>query len=126
MDRLLLDSDVLIDYLRGQADAVAYLEARTEALLISVISVAELFAGVRDGRERTALETFSTRANHLCSRSIWASAARARKPDRLRCWARACSSIRRTRLSGREIFRRTGLLDNRDTSTSTSIQTPSV
>lgn len=58
MDRLLLDSDVLIDYLRGQADAVAYLEARTEALLISVISVAELFAGVRDGRERTVLETF--------------------------------------------------------------------
>lgn len=58
MDRLLLDSDVLIDYLRGQADAVAYLEARTEPLLISAISVAELFAGVRDGRERTALETF--------------------------------------------------------------------
>jgi predicted nucleic acid-binding protein len=57
-DRLLFDSDILIDYLRGQTQAVAYLEERTETLLVSTITVAELFAGVREGKERTALSTF--------------------------------------------------------------------
>lgn len=56
--RLLIDTDVLIDYLRGQAEAVDYLEAATESLLTSSITVAELFAGVREGKERVALSTF--------------------------------------------------------------------
>jgi predicted nucleic acid-binding protein len=56
--RLLIDTDVLIDYLRGQAHAVAYLEGRAETLLVSAITVAELFAGVREGKERTALSAF--------------------------------------------------------------------
>ena len=55
---LLLDTDVLIDYLREQADAVKYLENLTEALLISSVSVAELYAGVRDGTERESLKIF--------------------------------------------------------------------
>jgi predicted nucleic acid-binding protein len=54
----LIDTDVLIDYLRGQADAVSYLESLTEQLVISAITVAELFAGVREGTERQALEAF--------------------------------------------------------------------
>lgn len=57
-ERLLLDTDVLIDYLRGQAEAVAYLERLTTALLISALTVAELYAGVRDGEERTRLDAF--------------------------------------------------------------------
>jgi predicted nucleic acid-binding protein len=56
--RLLIDTDVLIDYLRGQAQAVAYLEGRAETLLVSAITVAELFAGVREGKERTSLSAF--------------------------------------------------------------------
>jgi predicted nucleic acid-binding protein len=55
---LLLDTDVLVDYLRGRTEAATYLEARTEPLLISTITVAELFAGVRDGAERLLLEDF--------------------------------------------------------------------
>jgi len=55
---LLIDTDVIIDYLRNQADAVAYVESLTNPLLISVITVAELYSGVREGRERSALETF--------------------------------------------------------------------
>ena len=39
-DRLLIDTDVLIDYLRDRAEAVSYLESLTESLLISVITVA--------------------------------------------------------------------------------------
>mgnify|MGYP003382237526 CR=1 FL=1 len=56
--RLLIDTDILVDYLRGNPAAVAFIESRPEDLLASVISVAELFAGVREGRERAALESF--------------------------------------------------------------------
>jgi predicted nucleic acid-binding protein len=57
-DRLLIDTDVLIDYLRDRAEAVSYLESLTEPLLISAITVAELYAGVRDGAERMRLNEF--------------------------------------------------------------------
>ncbi len=57
-ERLLIDSDVLIDYLRGKAEAVSYLEGLTESLLVSVITVAELYAGVREGAERIKLDGF--------------------------------------------------------------------
>jgi predicted nucleic acid-binding protein len=56
--RLLLDTDVLVDYLRGREEAGAYLEARTETLLISAITVAELYAGVREGEESRRLAQF--------------------------------------------------------------------
>jgi predicted nucleic acid-binding protein len=54
---LLIDTDVIIDYLRDRPEAVSYLENLTETLLISVVTVAELYAGVRDGTERAALES---------------------------------------------------------------------
>jgi hypothetical protein len=54
--RLLIDTDVLIDYLRGREEAISYLEGLTESLLISAMTVAELHAGVREGAERIALE----------------------------------------------------------------------
>lgn len=58
--RLLIYTDVLIDYLRAQAEAVSYLEGLTDTdmLLISAMTVAELYAGVRDGSERAALDSF--------------------------------------------------------------------
>jgi len=55
---LIFDTDVLIDYLRGLPVAVRFLESRTEPLCISVISIAELFAGVRDEREKQAMKGF--------------------------------------------------------------------
>lgn len=57
-DRLLIDTDVLIDYLRGRAEAVSYLESLNAPLLISAVTVAELYAGVREGAERVALAEF--------------------------------------------------------------------
>lgn len=53
--KLLIDTDVLIDYLRGQPQAFDFLESRTEVLLISTMTIAELYAGVRDGKEMEAL-----------------------------------------------------------------------
>jgi predicted nucleic acid-binding protein len=57
-DRLLFDTDVLVDYLRGREESASLLEARTETLLVSAVTVAELFVGVRKSRERTALNAF--------------------------------------------------------------------
>jgi predicted nucleic acid-binding protein len=48
----------LIDYLRDRTEAVAYLENLTSSRLISAITVAELYAGVREGAERVALDQF--------------------------------------------------------------------
>jgi hypothetical protein len=39
-DLLLIDTDILIDYLRGRPEAVTYLEGLSEVLLISAITVA--------------------------------------------------------------------------------------
>ena len=55
---LLLDTDVLIDYLRGRAEAITYIESLTEPLLVSTITIAELYSGVREGDERVALQAF--------------------------------------------------------------------
>ncbi len=55
---LLLDTDVLIDYLRDRTEAVDYLESLTPSLLVSAVTVAELYAGVRDGDERNVLDEF--------------------------------------------------------------------
>jgi predicted nucleic acid-binding protein len=59
-ERLLIDTDVIIDYLRGRPEAVEYLEGCQEAMVVSAITVAELFAGVREGKERVALSAFLT------------------------------------------------------------------
>ncbi len=56
--RLVIDTDVLIDYLRGQEQAIGFLEGCERAMAISVISIAELYAGVRDGAERQQLDGF--------------------------------------------------------------------
>ena len=49
---LVVDTDVLIDYLRDQPQAVAFLEGTEQPLAASVITVAELYPGMRDGEER--------------------------------------------------------------------------
>lgn len=56
---LVIDTDVLIDYLRDQPQAVAFLEGAEQPLAASVITVAELYVGVRDGEERKRLDAFA-------------------------------------------------------------------
>ena len=55
--KLLMDTDVLVDYLRGHPAAVEYMESRQEELTTSAIVVAELYAVVREGKERAALHS---------------------------------------------------------------------
>src|SRR5438105_14590954 len=56
--QLLIDTDVLVDYLHERKEAVLYLENLKEEILISSVTIAELYAGVREGKERLKLEAF--------------------------------------------------------------------
>ena len=58
--KYLVDTNILIDYLRGLDGAVNFLENIEEPLYISSLTVAELYAGVREGKERKILNTFIT------------------------------------------------------------------
>jgi len=49
--RILVDTDVLVEYLRGHPRAGDYLEALDAELQVSVITVAELFTGAREDEE---------------------------------------------------------------------------
>ena len=57
---LVIDTDVLIDYLHDQPQAVTWLEARAELnLAVSAVTLAELYVGVREGEERQRLDAFA-------------------------------------------------------------------
>ena len=51
----LVDTDVWIDFLRGVPEAVDFVEQLPDVVSISAVSVAELYAGVREGKDREVL-----------------------------------------------------------------------
>jgi len=55
-----IDTDIIIDYLRGLSEAVHFLEKtlKESVCYLSAITVAELYVGVRDGKERQLLGNF--------------------------------------------------------------------
>ena len=58
--RILVDTDVLIDFLRGNEHAVAFVRKHADWIMLSPIVVAELFAGARNDAERATLDDFVT------------------------------------------------------------------
>lgn len=56
---ILVDTDVLVDFLRGYGKAVAYLKSHSHEIALSSIVVAELFAGVRDDEQERLNEFLS-------------------------------------------------------------------
>ena len=48
---ILLDTDVLIDFLRGYDKAVSFVNVNLDRIILSSIVVAELYAGVRNGND---------------------------------------------------------------------------
>ncbi|GMR09986.1 MAG: type II toxin-antitoxin system VapC family toxin [Anaerolineae bacterium] len=56
--RYLIDTDVLVEYLRGSDRAAEFLEQLEGELLISAITLAELFSGARGSDELDALDQF--------------------------------------------------------------------
>ena len=65
MQALLLDTDFLIDFLRGHRQAVAFLEEETRPLAVSALTIAELHAGVRDGEEIEQLRELLSIFSHI-------------------------------------------------------------
>ena len=55
-DRLLFDTTILVDHLRGNKDARSFIKSTQDAKCISVITRAELFAGVFDADEQAKVE----------------------------------------------------------------------
>jgi predicted nucleic acid-binding protein len=56
--RWLVDSDVLVDFLRGRAEAVAWVKEHQAELAVSPITVAELYVGARSPSEEERLTAF--------------------------------------------------------------------
>jgi len=57
-NRFLLDTDVIIEYLRGRDEAIRYVESLEGGFYVSAITVAELYSGVKGTDEESALERF--------------------------------------------------------------------
>ena len=54
----LVDTDVLVDFLRGHSKAVAFVNAYSQRIILSSIVVAELYAGVKGDAELRVLDNF--------------------------------------------------------------------
>ena len=57
--QVLVDTDVLIDFLRGYGPAVSFVNSHSDRIILPAIVVAELYAGARgakDGEEQAMLE----------------------------------------------------------------------
>lgn len=55
---ILLDTDVLVDFLRGHPKAVVFVNAHSDRIILSSIVIAELYAGVKRDNEQAALDNF--------------------------------------------------------------------
>ena len=53
-----LDTDIAIGYLRGERAALAFVQKHEQEISLSAVTVAELFAGVREGDETLKLDEF--------------------------------------------------------------------
>ena len=53
----LVDTDVLVDFLRGYSKAVAFINRHSARIVLSSIVVAELYAGVKGDAEESALDS---------------------------------------------------------------------
>lgn len=57
MESLILDTDVIIDYLRGHNLAKRYFLHLEDPCFISVVTLAELYSGVKNPQQEQALES---------------------------------------------------------------------
>jgi len=55
---ILVDTDVLIDFLRGNDKAITFIDKFSSHIILSPIVVAELYAGVKGANELSVLDNF--------------------------------------------------------------------
>lgn len=58
MNPVLVDTDVLVEFLRGRPRAVSFMETFDQRIILSSIVIAEVSAAARDEDERVALDDF--------------------------------------------------------------------
>jgi predicted nucleic acid-binding protein len=54
---VLVDTDIMIDFLRGHPKAVALVQTHSTSIILSSIVAAELYTGVRDDEELSKLDS---------------------------------------------------------------------
>jgi len=57
-EKVFVDTDVIIDCMRGREEAVAFIKAIKSRIILSAMTIAELYAGIKGAEEERALETF--------------------------------------------------------------------
>lgn len=55
---ILVDTDVLIDFLRGNDQAITFIDEFSPKIILSPIVIAELYAGVKGANELSVLDNF--------------------------------------------------------------------
>lgn len=58
LNAILVDTDVLIDFLRGNDKAITFIDEFSPHIILSSIVVAELYAGVKGANELSVLDNF--------------------------------------------------------------------
>ena len=58
--KIVLDTDVLIDFLRGEKKAIAHFKTRADLICFSSITVAEIYSGIKSRKEETEIERLFT------------------------------------------------------------------
>jgi predicted nucleic acid-binding protein len=58
----IIDTDVMIDFIRGQKQAVELVVENRKSIILSAMVVAELMAGYRSNEERSKIERLISRA----------------------------------------------------------------
>ena len=53
---ILIDTDIVIDFLRGDKKAISHLKAKSEFICFSAITVAEIYAGIKGKKEEVEVE----------------------------------------------------------------------
>jgi len=59
--KVIVDTDVIIDCLRGRDEAIVFISAKRSQIILSAITIAELYAGVKGATEERILETLLSR-----------------------------------------------------------------
>lgn len=57
---VLVDTDIVIDFLRGDQQAISHLKAESDSLCFSAITVAEIYTGIKNRKEETEIERLFT------------------------------------------------------------------
>jgi len=53
---IIVDTDIVIDFLRGNNHAVSYVKSESKSICFSVITVSEIYAGIKGKKEEAEIE----------------------------------------------------------------------